>query len=60
VIIVWMIKLIVIVQFLLSLEMFGVVVIWSRAWFHEILLDQVHCRKFWELWDWPKILKILL
>ena len=30
---VWMIKLIVIVQFLLSLEMFGVMGIWSRAWF---------------------------
>ena len=30
---VWMIKLIVIVQFLLSLEMFGVMGIWSRGWF---------------------------
>ena len=30
---VWMIKLIVIVQFLLSLEMFGVMGIWSRGLF---------------------------
>jgi len=30
---VWMIKLIVIVQFLFSLEMFGVMGIGSRAWF---------------------------
>ena len=54
-----MIKLIVIVQFLLSFEMFGVMGIWSRAWFHDFVIVELPLSKILEIIGLSKTFEIV-